>query len=59
MAKQNKEVEGEFVALSMRMPIDLLATVDAVATDEGRTRSNMIRRLIESALKTRKESGLD
>ena len=40
--------------MSVRLPADLLAQIDELAAKERRTRGNMVRILLEDALKERK-----
>lgn len=52
--KTDKENEGT-TALSVRLPNALLAQIDRIVTDERRTRGNVVRILLEDALKAREE----
>lgn len=53
MAKKPKE-EGS-VGVSVRLPATLLAEIDRLAEQERRTRGNVIRLLLEDALKAREQ----
>ena len=47
---QPQKYRGETSVISMRMPKDMLADVDAVAAQTGRTRNEILMRSIEFAL---------
>jgi metal-responsive CopG/Arc/MetJ family transcriptional regulator len=51
MAKNKQEPES--VGVSVRLPADLLEEIDRLAEEERRTRGNVIRLLLEDALKQR------
>lgn len=51
--KPQKEQEVESVGVSVRLSATLLADIDRVAEQERRTRGNVIRLLLEDALKAR------
>ena len=51
MSKRPKE-QGS-IGVSVRLPAALLAEVDRLAEEERRTRGNMLRILLEDALKAR------
>jgi metal-responsive CopG/Arc/MetJ family transcriptional regulator len=50
--KAEKEQEAGSVGVSVRLPAALLADIDHLAEQERRTRGNMLRILLEDALKT-------
>lgn len=54
MAKkpEREEPKGS-VSVSVRLPEELLTEIDSLATEERRTRGNMVRLLLEDALKAR------
>lgn len=45
-----KKYNGESAIISMRLPKDMLRDVDAVATETGRTRNELLSMCIEFAL---------
>ena len=51
MAKSKPEPES--VGVSVRLPSSLLVQIDRLAEQERRTRGNLIRLLLEDALKSR------
>ncbi len=51
--KREKEQEAGSVGVSVRLPTALLADIDRIAEQERRTRGNVIRLLLEDALKAR------
>ncbi len=51
MAKIKQEPES--IGVSVRLPVALLEEIDRVADQERRTRGNLIRLLLEDALKQR------
>lgn len=53
MAKIKQEPESESIGVSVRLPSLLLAQIDSLAERERRTRGNVIRLLLEDALKQR------
>lgn len=53
MAKIKEEPES--VGVSVRLPLALLEEIDQLAEDERRTRGNVIRLLLEDALKQRQK----
>jgi metal-responsive CopG/Arc/MetJ family transcriptional regulator len=53
MAKNKQEPES--VGVSVRLPMDLLKEIDGLAEEERRTRGNVIRLLLEDALKQRQK----
>jgi metal-responsive CopG/Arc/MetJ family transcriptional regulator len=53
MAKNKQEPES--VGVSVRLPADLLEEIDRLAEEERRTRGNVIRLLLEDALKQRQK----
>ena len=55
MAKKPEVKESESVGVSVRLPATLLAEIDRLAEQERRTRGNLIRLLLEDALKNRKQ----
>lgn len=50
------EKEEPLANVSVRLPAELLAQIDALAEEERRTRGNVIRLLLEDALEARKAS---
>jgi len=56
MAKkpEREEPKGS-VSVSVRLPEELLTEIDSLATEERRTRGNMVRLLLEDALTQRKQ----
>jgi metal-responsive CopG/Arc/MetJ family transcriptional regulator len=56
MAKiKQPALESESIGVSVRLPSLLLAQIDSLAERERRTRGNVIRLLLEDALKQRGE----
>jgi len=53
MAKTKEEAES--VGVSVRLPVNLLEEIDSLAEEERRTRGNVIRMLLEDALKQRQK----
>jgi len=53
MAKIKRE--PKFVGVSVRLPVTLLQEIDRLAEQERRTRGNVIRLLLEDALKQRQK----
>jgi len=53
--KEEKEQESGSVGVSVRLPSSLLAVLDRIADEERRTRGNVIRILLEDALKIREK----
>lgn len=54
MAKKTQSPETtETTGLSVRVPVQLLARIDALTAMEKRTRGNMVRVLLEEALDSR------
>lgn len=53
MAKIKQEPES--VGVSVRLPVALLEEIDRLAGEERRTRGNVIRLLLEDALKERQK----
>ena len=54
MAKRlDKEETGGSVSVSVRVPEELLREIDTLADQERRSRGNMVRLLLEDALKAR------
>jgi metal-responsive CopG/Arc/MetJ family transcriptional regulator len=53
MAKNKQEPES--VGVSVRLPVALLEEIDRLAEEERRTRGNVIRLLLEDALKLREK----
>ena len=54
MAKKGeREQPNGSVGVSVRLPASLLAEIDRLAEEERRTRGNVIRLLLEDALKAR------
>jgi metal-responsive CopG/Arc/MetJ family transcriptional regulator len=53
MAKQSKA--DETVHVSVRLPVVLVKAIDALANDERRIRTQMIRILLEDAIKDREK----
>jgi len=53
--KPEKEQEAGSVGVSVRLPAALLADIDRIAEQERRTRGNVIRLLLEDALKAREQ----
>lgn len=51
--KPEKKEEQPSVAVSVRLPGDLVTEIDTIASDERRSRGNTIRLLLEDALKAR------
>ena len=51
--KAEKQEESGSVGVSVRLPVALLADIDRLAEQERRTRGNMVRILLEDALKIR------
>jgi metal-responsive CopG/Arc/MetJ family transcriptional regulator len=49
--------EPESIGVSVRLPSSLLAQIDRLAEQERRTRGNVMRLLLEDALKQRGEQG--
>jgi metal-responsive CopG/Arc/MetJ family transcriptional regulator len=56
MVKDKQDVDG-LVGVSIRLPQSLLAEIDRMASEARRTRSNMLRLLVEDALKAAKGKG--
>jgi len=54
--KAEKQEESGSVGVSVRLPVALLADIDRLAEQERRTRGNMLRILLEDALKGRAEA---
>jgi metal-responsive CopG/Arc/MetJ family transcriptional regulator len=52
--KPKKEQDSGSVGVSVRLPMALLADIDRLAEQERRTRGNMLRILLEDALKARR-----
>jgi metal-responsive CopG/Arc/MetJ family transcriptional regulator len=55
MAKKTEPVSPVSKGVSIRLPTELLEDIDRLATEERRSRGNMVRLLLEDALKQRKE----
>jgi metal-responsive CopG/Arc/MetJ family transcriptional regulator len=55
MAKKPEKQEAGSVGISVRLPSTLLAEIDRIAEQERRTRGNLIRILLEDALKVRRD----
>ena len=56
MANRNKQEEEKgSVGVSVRLPGEMVAQIDRMAEGERRSRGNMIRILLEDALKAREE----
>jgi metal-responsive CopG/Arc/MetJ family transcriptional regulator len=53
MARKQEAKDAESVGVSVRLPATLLANIDRLAVEERRTRGNLIRLLLEDALKSR------
>ena len=53
MARKQEAKDPESVGVSVRLPATLLANIDRLAVEERRTRGNLIRLLLEDALKSR------
>jgi len=54
MARKDKDEPGT-VGVSVRIPTEMLREIDRLADQERRTRGNMVRVLLEDALKQRTE----
>ena len=55
MARKPEAKDPEYVGVSVRLPATLLAEIDSLAVEERRTRGNLIRLLLEDALKSRQK----
>jgi metal-responsive CopG/Arc/MetJ family transcriptional regulator len=53
MAKKPEKEDAGSVGVSVRLPSTLLAEIDRIADQERRTRGNVVRLLLEDALKAR------
>jgi metal-responsive CopG/Arc/MetJ family transcriptional regulator len=53
---KTKGEEPGTTGVSVRLPNDMLASIDRLANDERRTRGNAIRLLLEEALQVRSEA---
>jgi metal-responsive CopG/Arc/MetJ family transcriptional regulator len=55
MARKQQTKDSESVGVSVRLPATLLAEIDSLAVEERRTRGNLMRLLLEDALKSRQK----
>jgi hypothetical protein len=55
-SKRALGLQSESVGVSFRLPTALLAQIDKLANDERRTRGNLLRLLLEEALRTREKT---
>jgi metal-responsive CopG/Arc/MetJ family transcriptional regulator len=55
MARKQEARDPESVGVSVRLPATLLAEIDSLAVEERRTRGNLMRLLLEDALKSRQK----